>query len=206
MELEKALELFGITDLASETEASIKKKYRKLMTKYHPDNQGGSTELAASVSSAYSLLKETLERISSYIATEVKTENYNIIIPLSQLIKLYSGERITLGNSEERKEFGIKDIQKYGALIILDTTLTHNGVSYNFSNVQRWSISDSYMINCDIFVENLSDEEKVTIKLEDKIKDFSFSSQTVSIKLSLSYNVTVVIAINKKIRVAKENN
>lgn len=204
MELEKALKLFGITDLASETESSIKKKYRKLMTKYHPDNQGGSTELAASVSSAYSLLKETLEKISSYIAAEVKTENYNIIIPLSQLIRLYSGERITLGNSEEQKEFGIKDIQKYGALIIIDTTLTHNGLSYNFSNVQRWSISDKYVINCDIYVDNIMDDEKIRIRLEDIEKEFSFSSQSISINLSLPYNISVVIMVTKKIRVTEE--
>jgi len=201
MELEKALEIFEISDIASETLGSLKKKYRKLMTKYHPDNQGGNTELAASVSSAYSILKETVEKIEAYKAiTESKKEKYNIIIPLSQLIKLYGGSKITLGNGEDKKEFGIKDVQKHGALIIIDTALTHNGFSYNFSTIQRWDISDNYKINCAIYVDNLVDEEKITVRLEDKVKDFSFSSQTISIKLSFLYNISVVVIIDKKIR------
>lgn len=204
MDIEKALELFEITNLASETELSIKKKYRKLMTKYHPDNQGGSTELAASVSSAYSILKETFEKIDAYNKASIKPEDYNIIIPLSQLVKLYSGSKITLGNDSEKKEFTIKDIQKHGALIILDTTINHNGIDYSFTNVQRWSISDNYTINCDIFVENLNNDEKITVKLEDKVNNFSFTSQTISIKLSLSFNISVVIVVNKKIRVTEE--
>jgi hypothetical protein len=76
----------------------------------------------------------------------------------------------------------------------------HNGISYNFSTVQRWGISDNYSINCVVYVENLSDEEKITVKLEDKVRDFSFSSQTVSIKLSFSYNISVNVIIDKKIR------
>lgn len=209
MGLEEALELFDVLDITSESEESLKKRYRKLMTKYHPDNQGGSTELAASVSSAYSILKETIKKVEVFSKmANLQEERYNIVIPLSQLIKLYGGSRITLGNKEDRKEFGIKDIQKHGALIILDSALVHNGISYNFSNIQRWDISDNYVINCGIYVDNLTDEEKVTIKLEDKVRDFSFSSQTVSIRLSLSHNINVNIIIDKKLRandVVQEN-
>ena len=200
MDIEKALELFEITNLASETLDSLKKRYRKLMIKYHPDNRGGDKELAASVSSAYSILKETFEKVDAYNRASVKHEDYNIVIPLSQLVKLYNGSKITLGNNSEKKEFSIKDIQKHGALIILDTTINHNGIDYSFTNVQRWSISDNYTINCDIFVENLNNDEKITVRLEDKVSNFSFTSQTISIKLSLSFNISVVIVVNKKIR------
>lgn len=211
MDLEKSIELFKISDLTSETKATLKAKYRKLMIKYHPDNCNGKDDKAKEVSLAYDILKDALDQISKYKAINEAQhhEEYTIIIPLSKLIELYRGKTITLGSGSNTKGITKKDIQRYNTLIISDVTIEHNGIIQRFSNIQHWSISDNYAIQCEVTVNNLSDKETIRIRLEDFDREISFMSQAASIRVPLSFNITVEIKIDKKLvtsETEKENN
>ena len=166
------------------------------MLKFHPDNNGDSDKASES-SSGYEVLKKTLKNIKEYQILESRaSENYNIIIPLNQLIKLYDGEKIKIND----KEFNIKDIQRYGALIVLEASLLHNGLETQYNNIQRWQLKDRYSINCDIYVENLNDTENVSIKLNGVSKEIEISSQSMLMNFTFPYNITVQVIVNKKIR------
>lgn len=200
MNLEKSLELFNIDDLTAETVDTLKKKYKKLMIKYHPDNCGGKDDKAKDVGVAFEVLRDAIENIRKYTAVNTVREEYTIIIPLSKLIHVYQGGTVTVGSGDNAKVFDRKDIQKYNTLIISEVSLTHNGNVFRFSNMQHWSISDKYVINCELMVENLSDKETVLIKLEDFEKEISFNSQAVSMIIPLSFNISVEIKIDKKLQ------
>lgn len=195
MSLDKALELFKIEDITQETSATLKGKYRKLMIKYHPDNCNGDENKAKDISIAYEILKDAAEKIRKYQLMDTKEEKYTLVIPLSKLIDAYSSKTVKIG----QKEFNRHDIQKHNTLILSEVTIEHNGVANRFSNVQHWSISDNYEINCDIIVEKLNNKEAVRIKLEDFDKEFMLSGQAVSIKIPLKFNISVDIRINKKL-------
>ena len=199
MTLEKALELFNISDITSETDDTVKKKYKKLMIKYHPDNCGDDSK-AKDISLALEVIKEAIKSIKSYKAINEKSEQYTILITLSRLIKLYKGETVTVGNKEDTKVFNKRDIQKHNTLIESEVTIVHNGINKTFSNIQHWSISDKYKINCELIVENLTDKETILIKLEDFEKEISFTSQAVSMVIPLSFNISVEIKIDKKLQ------
>lgn len=206
MNLEEAIIIFGIDDITSESEESLKKKYKKMMIKYHPDNIGGDETKAKEISLAFDILKDALLKIKRYNSINIVKEQYNIVIPLNKLISIYNGGTVTIGSGDDKKVFGNKDIQKYNTIILLDTTIVYNGQYLNFSNVQHWSISDNYVINCDIIVNNLNDTETVIIKLENIEKEISFKSQAISIKFQLEFNISVEIKINKKLQATRDNN
>ena len=198
MELSEALDIFGIDDITQETEANIKKRYKKLMIKYHPDNVGGDDSKAKEVSLAMDIIKEALVNVARFKALNKASEKITIVIPIHKLIELYNGGNMTLGSGEDRHLIGKKEIQKYNTLIISDATITHNGIVYNFSNVQPWSIADSYEINCDIYVDNINNEEIVKVHIEDYDKEIKFISQSIVLKVTLKFNINVAIRITKK--------
>lgn len=213
MNLEESLKAFNITDINVETEASIKKRYKKLMIKYHPDNYNGDDTKAKEISLALSVLRDALLKLKQYKLINSKQEQFNIVIPLSKLISIYSGESISIkiadninGVDEIHEEtLSNKDIQKHNTLIILDATITHNGFVQDFSNIQHWTISDNYEINCDLYVDKLTNNEVVLLKIEDYEKEFEFSSQAASILVKLPFNISVNIKITKRLRAEKEN-
>ena len=206
MNLEKSLLLFKIGDLTIETSDTLKKKYKKLMIKFHPDNFGGDDTKAKDIGVAYEVLKDAMESIRKYNAVNAVREEYTIIIPLSKLIEIYKGGTVTVGSGDSAKVFDKKDIQKYNTLIISEVSLTHNGNVLRFSNMQHWSISDKYVINCQLMVENLTNKETVLIKLEDFEREISFTSQAMSMVIPLSFNISVEIKIDKKLQPTRVEN
>lgn len=59
MNLESSLELFGLTSLEGQTDATLRKIYHQLAQKYHPD-KGGSTAEFIKVRKAYVILKTAI--------------------------------------------------------------------------------------------------------------------------------------------------
>lgn len=204
MGLNEALDIFNIEDITQETEDTVKKKYRILMRKYHPDNNNGDNTKAVNLSSAYEIIKEALVKLVQYSQIQKQSEKLTVVIPLHKLIELYKGGTLTLGSGEKQRVFSNKDIQKHNTLVISDVTITHNGIVHNFNNVQPWSIGDNYEVNCDIYVDDITQKEVVIIQVDDYRKEISFTSQSVVMRVTLDYNVNVSVRITKK-TLAKED-
>lgn len=202
MELNKAIDLFSIEDIMAEDEQSLRKRYRKLMIKYHPDNYG-SDEKAKDIQIAYDILKDTLKQLKQYELMNKKDELHTttIVIPLSKLINIYEGKTIQVGKGESALSIDNGAMRKCNTLLILEATITHNGLTKEFNSVTKWKIEDTYDIYCDIYVTDLSKQEEVTIKIENVERNIKISSQSVKLKVVLPFNIIVNVIITKKINV-----
>lgn len=205
MDINKALELFSITDIMEETEETLKKKYKKLMIKYHPDTYKGGDDKAKDITVAMDILKNAIKQINQYKLINTKTEQMTLVIPLHKLIELYSGKEITLGSADKQMAFNIKSIRKHNVLIMSDIAVTHNGLTQIFSNVQPWQISDNFEINCEIYVTKLDNPEKINIKLEGLDRELQIKSQSLRFKMQLPYSITMDVVVTKKIKVDKKD-
>jgi hypothetical protein len=201
MDIDKALKLFNINDLMNEDKASIKKKYRKLMLKYHPDNCNGDERKAQDVSLAYEILGETLEKLTKYKAITQSQQLMTIVIPLNKLINLYDGKVETLKVADKIVDVDKKILKKNNALIIIEASIYHNGIAYSFSNIEPWNITDNYEVNCDIIVNDIFDEEEIIVKVGKNEKNIKMKSQSLKLVMKIEHNISVNVIINKKIKV-----
>lgn len=85
MDFYKALEIFELTTLQNETDESLKRKYRKLARRNHPDVQGNTKEKFQAISEAYEVLLSSLHKKESNIEinntwfSSRKTKERNVI-------------------------------------------------------------------------------------------------------------------------------
>lgn len=203
MNLMQSLELFNMQDISQETTETLKKKYRKLMVKYHPDSCG-SDDVAKNVIEAYDILKDALDKFQQYQALNKVQETITILLPLSKLIDIYNGNDVIMGTGEDAITINNKNLRKYNVLVISDITLTHNGMEHNYSNIEPWNINDIYNVQSEIFVDDLNSTEKVKIRLNDSEKDINISVQSIMLKSTLAHNIKFNIIINKKIKVVED--
>ena len=59
MPISQALAIFGLNNKALGNKALLKKRYRDLATKYHPDKLGGDTEKMTNINLAWEVLKKS---------------------------------------------------------------------------------------------------------------------------------------------------
>ena len=197
MTSEQALKIFDIQDLMSETEETVKKKYKRLMVKYHPDVCGDDTK-AKDIIEAYSNLKELLVKLNQIKLVDRKLEIVSILLPINKLVEIYGGNDVFVGNN---RKVNNKNIRKFNVLIMTDIELTHNGISTIFSNIEPMRVDDTYEVNCEIYVDTLDNTEDVKLNINNKERIIKVTSQSVKFKCSLDYNTYVNVIITKKTRV-----
>lgn len=199
MSIKESLEILNITDISEETEFTLKKKYKELMKKYHPDVCGDDTQ-AKKIGIAYENIKGILNNLKVFKKLEQDNQAINVVIPISKLLDIYSGDSITV-HDRDKQEYSInnKNIRKYNALLIIDLSVQNNGITYTENFIKPWNLADTYEVSINIPVEKLTNKEEFRINLVNKECNVAFASQSAKIKITLAYNVTINVVINKKI-------
>ena len=199
MTSETAIKIFNIDDLMLETEETVKKKYRRLLAKYHPDNCGDDTK-AKDIIEAYSVLKELLIKLNQIKLINRKVEVVSILLPIHKLVEIYSGKDVYVGDN---RKINNKNLRKFNVLIMTDVELTHNGITEIFSNIEPMRVDDTYEVNCNIYVENLENTEEIKLNINNKERELKVTSQSIKFRCSLDYNTYVNCIITKKTRADK---
>lgn len=200
MNLDEAFSVFCIDNIAEENIASIKKKYKKLMLKYHPDNLSGNDEKAKYVSCAFDIIKQELKKISSLKAIENagKQSIYNIVITLDKLIKLYDKDVLHMNINGKDTEVTIKDIQRNNAIIISEVSIFYKGLEYKYSSSQHWDITDRYKVNCELYVDNINEDTNIIVDVHGNKREINLRFNKTTIPIKIDNRVTVDVTVIKK--------
>ena len=205
MTLNKALDLFEITDISVESESELKLKFKKLTKKYHPDNiKTGDHDKFLDIHDAFEMLKDAIIKLNQYKQLNTNKQLITMVIPLDKLVYLYEGNKFTMGSGDNTIEVDKKTMSKNNSLILSKVNIIHNGLEKEFTNIERWDISDRYKVYCTVDVTDINSKESVTVKIMDKIKEFDMEYQSITLRFTLQFNIVVDVILNKKIVVESE--
>lgn len=200
MEVSEALEMFNVSDITKESSGSLKKKYKRLMIKYHPDNRNGDSSKAVLVSDAYKELKDLLEVIESYakkkqILDRMEETLETIIITSDQLDKVLSGKTVKIGN----KDIDKSELKHYRVVVSSKVFVTVNGYKMEYIKSEIENYQHTYEVYCEVLVDSLKDSVPITIEAFDKKVETTLDTMSMEVTLKSPGGVRIKTTIIKKL-------
>lgn len=189
----EAIRLFEIKKGTKINADVVKKKYRTLAKKWHPDVCGDAEQ--------YKKLQEAYEVINRYldeIKLLTKDEQEQLIIEISDLINIFklgevtvNGERITKGTLVKNKVF-----------VIIPVNVKVNNMSYNYSFIKVRNIKDEYIVDAMLEDVDLERDLDIQVTVFNKSINATMDSIRKDFKFNLDYIAQVVVTIQ---RVSRDN-
>lgn len=179
----EALRIFGINSINNINETEIKRIYRDLMKKNHPDI-GGSIEIAAKINEAYNIINEMLKNISK---STKKESCPTLIMKLSDLIRIYNGINVTYGNkSGDKIIINKSNINSYNIHINITGKIIANGDVIEIDQYQAKNIENIYNINVKYKAKKYNENVKIQINILDRQTEME--TQHASSKIVMDFN------------------
>ena len=180
MNLRDACDIFNISDIGHESHETLKKKYRKLMVRYHPDNFGNS-KIAMEIGEAYRLLKKIVD---------VQGEINKISDASISIIDL---DEIT--DCEVRNKLN-KNLYK-NPYIMINTRYCIDGLWNIAVSILKYDIYDRYTVEIEIMTDNI-EEKPLSIIVGGKNFDTTISTSlkiwTVTVgEVSITYRIRSIV-------------
>lgn len=201
MELNKALGIFGLTSINASSGTELKKLYRQLTKKYHPDLHPGedTNSKMCEINEAHSIIEKAISELS--IIENGKINSRKCIITINNLQNIYSGHKIDFEDNGEKVSLTNGNIRLHDVYIAFNVKITNNNSSKEWLKILRHNKDDVYNIYCTLDVQSHNDIEHITVELLNKKLNIDMEQQSLVLKLRFEYNIVVNIRIDKKIYV-----
>jgi len=200
MDLSKALDILNIIDLASITKEELKKKYKKLMVKYHPDNCNGDDTKAKEISIANKIVIDALNEIESY-NNLMKAANPVVIttvLPFEIIIKMYDGKTVELGKGEDKLILGANNMLKHNVYVMFDFNVTVDNSTLHFNSMRKIEMLRTYNVDCTIPVTDLG-PLKVKVDMLGVEREFTINYDSIAVPLKFDNDIRVNITLRKSL-------
>lgn len=183
--LSEALEIFSINDINEVWDIDLKKRYRGLVRKYHPDN-GMDGSMIIKVNSSYKILQELKETAVPVI------EKKSVVLTLATLIRAFKGEKVKVGN----EYYNASDLRRGETFIIIQAFVNEDTVV----GIQKLNMENKYIVDGTVYVDNINNKEKVTFGILDRKLTVDMEALSLEVNFTLEENIKVLIRLTKKIR------
>lgn len=193
MELHEALEIFGFKDGEDIDSTELKKRYRKLALKHHPDH-GGDTDKFKDINEANSMLLNRLKIFEQIKRFKESQKVHAAIIGLKDYISLYSGNTFKLSDGYILKKGNVKSNRIF---IEIPYSIDISGYVIKSSTIVLYRIDDKYEVYVDIPDVDITQERDVKIQMLDKQMQFKMVGYTMAINLNFYDLVRVRLVLTR---------
>lgn len=193
MELHEALEIFGFKDGEDIDSTELKKRYRKLALKHHPDH-GGDTDKFKDINEANSMLLNRLKIFEQIKRFKESQKVHAAIIGLKDYISLYSGNTFKLSDGYILKKGNVKSNRIF---IEIPYSIDISGYVIKSSTIVLYRIDDKYEVYVDIPDVDITQERDVKIQMLDKQMQFKMIGYTMAINLNFYDLVRVRLVLTR---------
>lgn len=193
MELHEALEIFGFKDGEDIDSTELKKRYRKLALKHHPDH-GGDTDKFKDINEANSVLLNRLKIFEQIKRFKESQKVHAAIIGFKDYISLYSGNTFRLSDGYILKKGNVKSNRIF---IEIPYSIDISGYIVKSSTIVLYRIDDKYEIYVDIPDVDVTQERDVKIQILDKRMQFKMIGYTVTVNLNFYDLVRVRLVLTR---------
>ena len=105
--------------------AELKKKFRELSKKYHPDLEGGDEQRMSLINEAYKLLSDELKTRQNITAFEdnfdfyfeERKEKKRVLLNLESIMILFNGGTLNLQNEQEKIKLNLENIKDFHIIL-----------------------------------------------------------------------------------------
>lgn len=192
MELNKAMNVFGVKHIENSVEfkTQLRKQYKKMTAKYHPDIAGGQyNDKMIELSEAYRVIKSFLGK------TECKVKEACIILTVVDLIDIYNGKCIKInGESIDRKYLSQHD----NVIIESSAEISCNNYTSYVKGYNTFSLYGTLEIRYEIEVAEVSDPLHVRVKCYNNEREIKLCTKSLRYVVTLEHNIKIAITIDKK--------
>ena len=190
MNTEEALKVLGLYSITDMSQEELKKKYKMLMIKYHPDNTGGDDNKAKEISIAFKIINDTLTKMNY-----VEEKNKSICISLDNLISIYNGK--TIRNSKNN-EISLSNIYNFNTLIDIKISVKYNNKIIIYSETVKIRKDREFNIACNLQVSKLG-QAYVKVKVYNMEKEITINYDSMAVKFNLGNDLKINVKIDKKL-------
>lgn len=193
MELHEALEIFGFKDGEDIDSTELKKRYRKLALKNHPDH-GGDADKFKDINEANLMLLNRLKIFEQIKRFKESQKVHAAIISLKDYISLYNGNTFKLSDGYILKKGNVKSNRIF---IEIPYSIDISGYVIKSSTIVLYRIDDKYEIYVDIPDVDITQERDVKIQVLDKQMQFKMIGYTMAINLNFYDLVRVRLVLTR---------
>lgn len=203
MNLTEALKILDIQDINDLTKEELKKKYRNILKKCHPDANNGDDTKAKEVIKANEIVLSALDEIESYKKMMKMMQQHQhcitSVIPLSTLIKIYQGDGIKFNLDGEELEVNKSNLLRHNIFVMIDFSIAvKNEDTKYFNKICKIDFSRNYEIICDIELKELRAID-IEISVLNEKRNFTMESDGLRVPIRLDEDIRLILNIRKKV-------